>query len=228
MALKRRSSAPLRRTTSLKRRKQETWVTTTAAVLSSSTKLLKQKQLATLRYSGDVAVTSPGAGLPFVHVLSANGIYDPDVIGFGHQPRGFDQLMHLYDHYVVRKATCEVWYLNASATGGMLIGIAARDNATALISRADFMEVQHATFRTCEPTNGGGTSYIRYSVDVNKFLASTDVSELKGSIGAQPAEQVFFHVGLLPINAAHAAGGSCVVKITYEVDFIEPKQPIIS
>ena len=58
------------------------------------------KMAATLLYSDQITL-NPAAGTVSKHVFSANGLFDPNITGVGHQPRGFDQYMALYNHYTV-------------------------------------------------------------------------------------------------------------------------------
>lgn len=67
-------------------------------------------------------------GLASTHVFSANGLFDTDITGVGHQPSGFDQLMTFYDHYTVTHAKITVTAQNSDATLSQLFGIYVQDN----------------------------------------------------------------------------------------------------
>lgn len=59
------------------------------------------KQLTTmLKYSDTFNMTST-SGATATYYLSCNGIFDPNITGTGHQPLYYDQLMAIYDQWVV-------------------------------------------------------------------------------------------------------------------------------
>lgn len=56
----------------------------------------------------------PTGGNVVQYQFRANNMRDPDVTGTGHQPRGFDQFMDVYNTYTVLGATCSVsWMFEA-------------------------------------------------------------------------------------------------------------------
>lgn len=208
-----------------KKRRVNSWTVSSAPALSRSHRLLKTKQTVVMRYSDQFPLLGAAAGAAKSHVFSCNGLYDPDVTGVGHQPRGFDELMKLYDHYIVRKATCEVWIKNAANPA--LIGIQVKDDATVSALAKDLMEDEYSIVKG---SNGGGgeTTYVRFTVDVEKFLGGEDISSLKGSASGNPSELADFHIVAFPIDPADTVNVDAVVKITYLADLIEPKQPASS
>ena len=54
----------------------------------------------TLRYQETLSLSSSSGAL-FGYVYNLNGLYDPNHTGTGHQPLYFDQLMTIYNHYIV-------------------------------------------------------------------------------------------------------------------------------
>lgn len=70
---------------------------------------------ASLIYS-DTVTLNPGAGTLVHHDFRLNSLYDPDLTGTGHQPRGFDQLMAFYQRYRVYGCKMDVCMLSPAAT----------------------------------------------------------------------------------------------------------------
>ena len=198
----------------------------TAAALTRSHKILNTKQNVTLRY-GERVSFSGIAGSSASYVFSANGLYDPNITGTGHQPRGFDQLMSLYDHYLVKTATIEVWAQNNIANP-CLLSILVKDTNAAIPTDIDVLEDTYATHRMMTPNDDSQYGYARFTVDIGKFLGGKDVSEMKGNIATNPTEGVFFFVQVTPVDAASSPSGKHIVRITYNADLIEPKQPASS
>lgn len=64
-------------------------------------------KLVRLKYADTITI-NPAVGAIAQHVFCANGLADPDVTVAGHQPRGFDQWMLVYDHYTVIGAKIRV------------------------------------------------------------------------------------------------------------------------
>ena len=158
-------------------------------------------------------------------VYSANGLFDPDVTGVGHQPMGFDQMMLSYDHYYVTASTIEVLYKNLSAT---TVNVAIRTDADVVItSSADtLLESGMLLTDTLEAKSTyGSAKRLKSSVSIRKFQGVDDVLdvvELRGTVAANPVEGTFFHVVTWDPTLN---GGTVQVEVVMEftVVFTEPR-----
>lgn len=160
-------------------------------------------------------------------IFSANGLYDPDSTGIGHQPRGYDQIMALYDHYVVTRAKIEVWGGTIGVPG--ILSIRVRDGVD--VKSFDVRDVLEDSNGVYKVTSQLSSGYVCLEVDVPKFLGRTNPladPQLKGSDVAIPAEGAFFHVSNSTLDPVEGSVANFIVRITYEATFIEPKLPNIS
>lgn len=177
-----------------------------------------------LRYVGQIAL-NPTASVADALAVHGNGLYQP--ISGGHQPRGFDQLMSLYDHFVCVGSKIRVTYQPTDSTNST-VGISIRDSATLSTSFSDYMEGGNVRSRALGES-GSTPTVITMSTSPRKFLGRSKVlsdPELKGSAAANPTEGFYYHL------FADASDGSsdpgqidCVFIIDYSVVFIEPKVP---
>lgn len=210
-----------------KRRKTTRQAVSTKVGPSRDYKLLRTKQKVTMRYA-DTFTLNPGAGgSPASHVFSCNGLFDPDITGVGHQPRGFDQMMLLYDHYVVNTATIEVWF-NHDDDKGVVYAVNVRDEPNAPSSRVSILENAYGTMTASSKGKGG--SYLRFTCDIAKFLGQAKLEDsLKGSRAGNPTEQCYFQVSAMSQDTfADIANVFFTAKITYDVTLIEPRHPSTS
>jgi len=160
-------------------------------------------------------------------VFSANGLYDPDTTGIGHQPRGYDQIMQMYDHYVVTRAKIEVW--GGTIGVASVLSIRVRDGVD--IASFDLKDVIEDSNGVYKVTGQFSPGYVCLEVDVPKFLGRTNPMadpQLKGSDVAIPAEGAFFHVSASTLDAVEGSLNNVIVRITYDATFIEPKLPVSS
>lgn len=177
-------------------------------------------------FSINPAIASPGS-----YVFSANGLFDPDITGVGHQPRGFDQLMQLYDHYVVVGSKITIRYSNLTANP-VVLAIALKDTTTTISTGQDFLEGTRAVYKIAATGNAGQSAIeLTHQCNPVKFLGRSDPladSELKGSASANPSEGAFYHVQVFAIDGADIASQDLTAQIEYMAKLIEPKQPPIS
>lgn len=179
-------------------------------------------------YSSDTAITlASAAANPGVHVFSCNGLFDPDVTGTGHQPRGFDQLMLFYDHYVVQKARVSVRFFNNGTTVPAMCFITVRDNSTKSTSILDYLESSITkTVSLGVETSGTASAQLQYTVDVGRFLGRRDTMsdpQLKGTAVTNPAEGCSFHIGAFTPDYFTACSVTAQVVVEYSCSLIEPK-----
>lgn len=194
--------------------------------------ILNNQQRGTLRYSQKFSLT-PGSGVVSSRNFSANGVYDPDFVIGGAQPRGFDQLMTMYDHCVVLKSKCEVFVAaDEPNTKTDIIDISLRDTAFTSSNYRDFEEYGLHKRRILAPAESGQeVGYLSMEADVNKFLGrSSPLSdpELKNSVGSNPKEDAWWTISLYSVSGAASVKRDIIVTITYDVVFIEPKNPSAS
>lgn len=174
---------------------------------------------------------SGGIGAIPTNFYSANGLFDPDRTGTGHQPMGFDQMMALYEQYTVLRAHIKVTF--ASAGEHARVGIYLSPDATV----SGLPRLVENGLITMGVVNGPATSNGQYSFktlelvcDIPKYFGKTREAvladpEMYGTIAADPAEQVYFAVCAWAgfDSAVDVAVGYDVV-ITYESKYWEPKK----
>lgn len=166
------------------------------------------------------------------HVFSANGLYDPDITGTGHQPLGFDQLMTFYDHYQVIGAKITVDFISTNQTGAdvstYICGVDLRDSTTVNTDPDSLMEQGTASYRVCTTSNANQKVRVRKGFSQRKFFTNVKVGNrtYQGTSLAQPGEQAYFHVFVAPIGAINSAAMTAVITIDYLAVFTEPK-PIV-
>jgi hypothetical protein len=178
-----------------------------------------------LRYYEGVSLTASGSVGGYV--FSANGLFDPNITGTGHQPMGFDQIMLSYEHYTVTRARINVVAQNTSATGvpQVVVQLAA-SNTLATVSQAIMELGMLAKVHLNASPGYGCTQQIKQAVDIGKFGGYDDVMdnpELKGTVAANPTEQSYFHIYGWEDNAVSSAV-NLDVTIEYEAVFHEPKK----
>lgn len=184
-----------------------------------------------LRYADNFTL-QPVSGLVAAHLWNANSCYDPDVTGTGHQPRGFDQFMAMYDHFTVIGSKITAWFCGSSGSATnspTMIGIALKDFTTLPSTKNDYMEGRNVVStmlafdnETHEVKKLTKTFSTKKFLGVSKPLAS---SVLRGSASADPAEDAYFHVFAQALQPANIDPIRVQVVIDYLVVFTEPKQP---
>ena len=219
--------------TQLKRRKAlaRTYSGATSRVLPMSVdhQLLKQKQDVVLRYHETFSVNPGIGGTPGVYVFRSNSCYDPNFTGTGHQPRGFDQIMTMYQYIAVRECQMEVWF--TTSDGAPVIGsIASRNTATVSgATRDGMMEQKTAVFKTADGISAGSPGYI--SIRVKPWeLAGTKLTEndYKHLATGNPIITQFLEFSAIPFLQTDSGEINCVARLTYHCQVTEPTTPPVS
>lgn len=186
-----------------------------------------------LRY---VHAQSFSAGSAFNNALSiaANGCYDPDQTGGGHQPLGFDQWSQFYNHYVVlgSKITAQLTAgNNNNNSDGAIFFCYLNDDGTIPTSVSALIEQGKAHY-TLVPGNlqTQRAVQVRNTYSAKKFFNVKDVKDNLTRIGAatsaNPSDLAMFNIGFSAITAGSTFGGnwSIIVTIDYIVSFSEPRE----
>lgn len=193
------------------------------AMANPSVPAIKPTFRATLKYF-DWFTLNPAAGVAGVYQFSANGLYDPNISGSGHQPTGFDQLMAIYGEYVVIGSTIRVIARSNTDIEPILFGVfTKRSNVTSADFR-EYVENGNGVYYYCEGMTSGGATIreVKHSCDLSKEAVTNVLTDpdFYGSNTQNPPEQRFYHVVVQPFNfTADIPAQEFCVEITYDVMF---------
>lgn len=191
---------------------------------------LGNKLVRKTRYVEKTLTLNPSiGGLADSYVFSANGIYDPNISGIGHQPIGFDQIMNFYDHYIVLGSKISVKFRNQDTSNSFIVGITLSDDNVEIPNASRLIENGRCRWTMLDPANsnyGSISKQLQMKCNPNKFLGRSNPlsdPELKGSISTNPTEQAFWHIFAEPPNLNDGGSVELFVVVEYLVAYIEPK-----
>lgn len=177
-----------------------------------------------VRYSTNFSLACT-SGAVATQVFSANGLFDPDITGTGHQPMGFDQMMLSYNHYTVTGARLVCTFKNA-LTSSPTIAVFVSPSPTPITVIDTILEFGMLQTDTLDPkASYGGNKVLRAACSIKKVQGVkdvVDVTDLQGTAAANPAEQSYFHVQMWDASAV-TGGANCDIVIEYTAVFTEPR-----
>lgn len=223
-----------------------------APAISSRSGMLfgpKTKTVKMLYGDTNYVLSNPGL-IPVLRDFTANGLYDPDITGVGHQPRGFDQMMSIYERYCVTGVKVEVWFA-APDPGQSFVSplpfIMYREATGALSSFTDLLErpncvLADGCFPGTESASGTAAStsqgkYMSQYFDLVKLKGRgkgrkefMTEDSFQGTISANPSDLGYISIGW--IRNGPTSADTCVVsatvRLTYYTTFMQPVQPVES
>lgn len=140
-------------------------------------------------YAGIIGVPiTTGSG---VYVFSCNGLFDPDYTGTGTQPLYFDQLMAIYNHYVVTSCSIDLEVMNDNTNRSVAVTCYADDD-TAGASNFTSMQRPGAKSVSGNPLQGSLRLKQFWSAYKNFGSGVENNSLFRGDSGNNPAEQMYF------------------------------------
>jgi len=190
------------------------------------------KKLVHLRYHDFITLNPTVAG-GASHVFTANGLYDPNITGTGHQPNGFDQLMGLYNHYTVIDSTIRVRPVPTTGanTTPMIWDVLVSDS-TSLASIAttnDMIESRMGSGQMFLAGSERGYNAQPFTLkrrfNSKRFFSVPDIvgkADYRGNIAANPQEQAFYHIWGGDINGSDPQIFTFSVLIDYVAVMTEP------
>lgn len=171
-----------------------------------------------LKYFEVISMSSTTGSLS-TYLFSANGLYDPNYTGTGHQPMYFDQLMTIYNHYVVTGSKCKVSVsTNSSGTGAGTFVIYLNDDTSVTSSNIDGMAEQSSAKspQICMVQDNQTTVRTCY-YSAQKLFGANPVanSQLKGGVSSNPTEGAYYTFGWQA-----SVSGSANIYVNVEIEYV--------
>lgn len=174
----------------------------------------------TLKYCSESLTISTNASGLGSHIFSANGLYDPDISGVGHQPMYFDQLTAIYNHYCVLSSRITV-VPDAPITWPLSLTLVLDDDVSISASAGYTVRERHgAKTITFNPAQTSVFPALKMSWKATNVFTGNPLSrlELQGDSGNNPAEQSYFHIYV--DGGAAGATSSFFFKVFMEFDVV--------
>jgi len=185
-----------------------------------------------LRYHEEELTFTSTSGVPGGYVYSANGMFDPNITGTGHQPLGFDQMMLLYEQYTVIKSKITVELLNSNTTALSRCAVYLSPDATILSDPNRAIENGLIVTKLLFP-NVTFMSAKQFNLDCNvpsyfgrrgPMATIVNDPELFGTAAANPVEQVYFVTSAWDPFGTNTLSYFLNVTIEYDAIFWEPRK----
>ena len=164
---------------------------------------------ARLKYTQFVTLdmTSIGSGVGVQSRFRANSLYAPSYDVAGHQPRGYDQLSRIYDHYVVIGSKIKVSFnqdVDTVQNCGMYCFVNISDTANPLPTLIDMCEARKSNCKYMPRDTVGSrpvhivetySPYKMFGLARKDSLIAND--RLNTQVSTNPLEDAIFAVGVI-------------------------------
>lgn len=162
----------------------------------------------------------------------ANGLYDPNFTGTGHQPYGFDQLIALYSYAVVHGCKSRVTCHNPAGYESMYVLLQQGPSVLSLpagmgeaVERCPSDQWGVTTAYSPLKLRANGTTEEFLSVPLSQQLAETN---LYSSSASNPSLYWYVRLYTQPTDGASTAHLRALVELEFDVTFVKPIQVVTS
>jgi hypothetical protein len=177
-------------------------------------------------------VLAPAAGTVSYYRFSANGLFDPNITGTGHQPIGFDQMMLFFEQYTVLRSRIKVTCVGFSDDPATCAVLLAPDTTSTVLPELveNGLLVMDMVVAAADNLGDGYHRIKRLELecDVAKYFGRSREAliadpNMLGTSAANPTEQVYFTIAVWnPFSAGTSV--SMEVVLTYDAYFWEPRK----
>lgn len=191
-----------------------------------------RSKMVKLRYTTEINLNPGAAGAAASYVFGANAMYDPDITGGGHQPKGFDEWMTFYDHYTVVGSKITVQpAVFATVAAPSWWGILISDDGLYASGRAVDDIVESAGkpgMAGILSSQVGGVSNPNKTrkFSCKKFFRKKNIvgsADYRGTAAANPNEMGYYEVWACGLGATDGDTFKALVTIDFLAVMTEPK-----
>ena len=175
----------------------------------------------THKYCDYFTLTSTG-GVTAAYRFSANGLYDPNITGTGHQPMYFDQYAGIYNHYVVIGSKCRFRAIpNSTTEPAFAVAGLLNDDTTSVVPSGGittaFEESQGTEIYLFSQSSSETCKELEVKYSSKRTFGAGPMSNvaLQGTGSANPSEQSYFDFYVSSLSASNAT-----VAVIAEIEYI--------
>ena len=175
----------------------------------------------TLRYQETLSLSSSSGAL-FGYVYNLNGLYDPNHTGTGHQPLYFDQLMTIYNHYIVIGAKITVKFTAYPASIPVNVCLSPNDDGTIVPASFTALAEQSAAVSGVVSASGDAPVILNYFWSMKKaYGPNPPTNLLRGNVSVNPQETSCVTIAVQSSDALTSTVVVAYVEISFIAQFTE-------
>lgn len=174
----------------------------------------------TVRYQETLTLSST-AGALYGYVYNLNGLFDPNQSGTGHQPLYFDQLMGIYNHYIVIGSRITCTFTAWDNPCPVNVTLSPNDDST--IAPASFTaiaEQSSATMGVVSPAVGPVKLFLNWSMK-KAYGPNPPTNLLRGNATVNPTETSCATIAVQSSDTVSTTVTTVTVQISYITQFTE-------
>jgi hypothetical protein len=181
-----------------------------------------------MKYAATVVLS--GTVNPAVQLWAPTSAYAPDQTASGHQPRGFDQIMALYEWFVVQKCRIKVSPQFSTIGVNGCTGVCLTAYNTLKTNLSDYLEMADCKNLAVDTITTSGVNHMKpmhLEYDAKKFMGVSDpvdCGRLLGTAGASPTDNAFFHFWSSANDESTTFRVDALCELEYVITFSQPVQ----
>ncbi len=189
-----------------------------AKLVKSIPFILPSTHLCKLRYNTNLNMDASTGSTAF-HLMRANDLYDPDATGIGHQPLGFDQLMTLYNKFVVLGSIikCNFTTQSTGATAVQYVGVFPTTDSSINADPHILMEQKGIKKKLLGPYDSGSYPIVTSSYSAKRWWGGKVTSNTgqSGTDSSSPSDIVNYAVWCGAVTST-VSPAVCYANVTIE------------
>ena len=178
----------------------------------------------------DYYTMSSASGSVAKQVMVANGLFDPDLTGTGHQPMYFDEYKAIYNNYTVIGSKVTVHFSNYSTQASWNVGIVGDDEGTTSTAATTLMEYNNSVWTVLGQRDGGHNIKVLTATFEPLEQLGVDAKDdgwTAINTGANPDNKYYFSIWG-NTNDNSSASMVATVEVEYTAKFSELRSPTAS
>jgi len=186
-----------------------------------------------MTYFDTIYVAGGAAGVLSKQLFRANGMYDPDQSGSGHQPSGYDNWSSFYNHSIVLSSKIKVNFSSIAAASGTwntwcAIALRSGTGDPSPLTPSHVVELGDTKYGIIQASNSDGLN-LTNTFNCKKFFNVKNPEDNWAVLGetmssTSPSDDAYFCCYFGNVYSSAATNAMVLtVQIEYEAVLLEPK-----
>jgi hypothetical protein len=169
-----------------------------------------------------MGILNSTVGVIAAQVFRANGLFDPDLTGAGHQPYGFDQMVAYYGRWQVVKSRMDVEICGFTTFEAVCATISSEAAVVSTLNTIDLLTEPGRGQTVITSYNAAPTRTVSSEWDMKALYPDHDPGDFEGTSAADPTRVDYHTLAFQPVDGVSTSQLYYLAVVTYEVVWKDP------